>query len=387
MQIPLIDLRTQYRSLKPRIDAAVTRVLESGRFVLGPEVTAFEAEFAEHCHTRHAIGTSSGTSALQMALLAAGVGPGDEVITVPFTFVATVAAILYTGARPVLVDVEPGTFNMDPDRIEVAVTTRTKAIVPVHLYGQMADMDPILRVAGAHGLTVVEDAAQAHGAEHLGRRAGSMGALGCFSFYPGKNLGAAGEGGAVTTDDDELAARVRLLRDWGAEDKYHHVMRGFNARLEELQAAILRVKLTELETWTEARRAHAARYREMLAGTGVGLPEQAPGRRHVYHVFAIRHPERDRLAAELASRGVATGIHYPIPVHLQPAYSDLGYGPGDFPVAERAAREVLSLPMYPELRPDQVEAVAEHVSEASRPAAAPVGGAGAESGRRSAADH
>jgi dTDP-4-amino-4,6-dideoxygalactose transaminase len=373
MQIPLIDLRTQYRSLKPRIDAAVTRVMESGRFVLGPEVAAFEAEFAEHCHTRHAIGTSSGTSALHMALLAAGVGPGDEVVTVPFTFVATVAAILYTGARPVLVDVEPGTLNMDPDRIEAAVTSRTRAIVPVHLYGQMADMDPILRIGEARGLTVVEDAAQAHGAEHLGRRAGSMGAVGCFSFYPGKNLGAAGEGGAVTTDDDELAARVRLLRDWGAEGKYHHVMRGYNARLEELQAAILRVKLAELESWTEARRAHAARYRELLAGAGVDLPEEAPGRRHVYHVFAIRHPERDRLAGELAARGVATGIHYPVPVHLQPGYADLGYGPGDFPVAERAAREVLSLPMYPELRPDQVEAVAELVAEAARPAT-PVAG-------------
>ncbi len=361
MQIPLIDLQTQYQSLKPRVDAAVTRVLESGRFVLGPEVAAFEAEFAAHCRTGHAIGVSSGTSALHLALLAAGVGAGDEVITVPFTFVATVAAIQYTGARPVLVDVEPGTLNMDPSRIEAAVTTRTKAIVPVHLYGQPADMDPILRIAEARGLVVVEDAAQAHGAELCGRRAGSMGALGCFSFYPGKNLGAAGEGGAVTTDDDDLAARVRLLRDWGAEHKYHHVVPGFNYRLEELQAAILRVKLAELEAWTEARRAHAARYRQLLSGAAVSLPVEAPGRRHVYHVFAIRHPERDRLARELGESGVGTGIHYPVPVHLQPAYRDLGYGPGDFPVAEQAAHEVLSLPMYPELRPDQVEAIAEQV--------------------------
>jgi dTDP-4-amino-4,6-dideoxygalactose transaminase len=363
MQIPLIDLRAQYQSLKPRVDAAVVRVMESGRFVLGPEVAAFEAEFAAHSGTRHAVGVSSGTSALHLALLAAGVGAGDEVITVPFTFVATVAAILYAGARPVLVDVEPGNLNMDPSRIEAAVTNRTKAIVPVHLYGQTADMGPILRIAEARGLTVVEDAAQAHGAEYCGRRAGSIGAMGCFSFYPGKNLGAAGEGGAVTTDDDELAAHLRLLRDWGAEHKYQHVLRGFNYRLEELQAAILRVKLAELEDWTESRRAHAARYRELLAGAAVGLPEETPGRRHVYHVFAIRHPERDRLAGELAEQGVATGIHYPVPVHLQPAYSDLGYGPGDFPVAERAASEVLSLPMYPELRPDQVEAVAELVTD------------------------
>jgi len=363
LQIPLIDLRTQYQNLKPRVDAAVVRVLESGRFVLGPEVAAFEAEFAAHCRTRHAVGVSSGTSALHLALLAAGVGPGDEVITVPFTFVATVAAIQYTGARPVLVDVEPGTLNMDPERIAAAVTSRTKAIVPVHLYGQPADMRRITAIAGEHGLTVIEDAAQAHGAEHCGRRAGSMGAMGCFSFYPGKNLGAAGEGGAVTTDDDEMADRIRLLRDWGAEHKYHHVVPGFNYRLEELQAAILRVKLAELEAWTEARRAHAARYRELLAGAPVEVPAEAPGQRHVYHVFAIRHPERDRLAEALAAEGVATGVHYPIPVHLQPGYANLGYGPGDFPVAERAAGEVLSLPLYPELRPDQVEAIAELVRE------------------------
>ena len=357
-QIPLVDLRAQYRSLKPRLDAAAIRVLESGQFVLGPEVAAFEAEFAAHTRTRHAVGVNSGTSALHLALLAAGVGAGDEVITVPFTFVATVAAIQYTGARPVLVDVEPGTLNMDPSRIEPALTARTRAVVPVHLYGQPADMEPILRIAHARGLAVVEDAAQAHGAEHCGKRAGSMGAIGCFSFYPGKNLGAAGEGGAITTDDDELAARVRLLRDWGAEHKYHHVVRGFNYRLEELQAAILRVKLAELEAWTEARRAHAAHYRRLLAGAAVHLPLEAPGRRHVYHVFAARHPERDRLAAALAEAGVATGVHYPVPVHLQPGYADQGYGPGDFPVAERAAGEVLSLPMYPELRPAQVEAVA-----------------------------
>jgi dTDP-4-amino-4,6-dideoxygalactose transaminase len=362
LQIPFLDLQAQYRSLKPRVDAAAIRVLESGRFVLGPEVAAFEEEFACYCQARHSVGVSSGTSALHLALLAAGVGSGDEVITVPFTFVATVAAIQYTGARPVLVDVEPDTLNMDPSLIEAALTARTKAIIPVHLYGQPADMAPMLRIADAHRIVVVEDAAQAHGAEYCGRRAGSLGAMSCFSFYPGKNLGAAGEGGAVTTDDDELAARVRLLRDWGAEHKYHHIVRGFNYRLEELQAAILRVKLSELEAWTTARRSHAALYRELLKEADASLPVEAPGRRHVYHIFAIRHTRRDRLAAVLAQAGVGTGIHYPVPVHLQTGYADLGYGPGDFPVAERAAREVLSLPMYPELRPDQVTAVSELVT-------------------------
>jgi dTDP-4-amino-4,6-dideoxygalactose transaminase len=360
-RIPLVDLRAQYRALKPRLDAAAIRVLESGRYVLGPEVAAFEAEFAACCRTAHAVGVSSGTSALHLALLAAGVGPGDEVITVPFTFVATVAAIQYAGARPVLVDVERDTLNLDASRLEAAVTARTRAIVPVHLYGQPADMEPILRIARARGLAVIEDAAQAHGAEYLGRPAGGVGVMGCFSFYPGKNLGAAGEGGAVTTNDGELAARVRLLRDWGAERKYHHVVPGFNYRLDELQAAILRVKLGELESWTHARRRHAARYRELLTGAPVGLPAEAPDRRHVYHVFAVRHPERDRLAAALGQAGIATGIHYPVPVHLQPGYAALGYRRGDFPVAECAAREVLSLPMYPELRASQLEAVVDGV--------------------------
>ena len=370
MHIPLIDLQAQYRSLKPRIDAAALRVLESGRYVLGPEVAAFESEFAAYCGTRHAVGLNSGTSALHLALLACGVGPGDEVITVPFTFVATVAAIEYTGARPVLVDVEPGTLNMDPFRIAAAITERTKAIVPVHLHGRLADVELITGIAREHGLVVVEDAAQAHGAEHGEGRAGSFGAAGCFSFYPGKNLGAAGEGGAVVTDDDGLAARVRLLRDWGAEHKYHHVLRGYNYRLEELQAAILRVKLAEMERWTEARRTLARRYRDLLAGTDVRLPAHAAGRTHVYHVFSIRHPERDSLAAALARQGVGTGIHYPLPVHLQPGYAGLGYGAGDFPIAEQAAAEVLSLPLYPELRVDQLETVAQAVERACEAAAA-----------------
>jgi dTDP-4-amino-4,6-dideoxygalactose transaminase len=360
--VPFLDLKAQYQSLKPALDDAVIRVLESGRYVLGPEVSAFETEFAQTSGTRHAVGVSSGTSALHLALLALGVGPGDEVVTVPFTFVATVAAILYAGAKPVLVDVEPATLTLDPNRLEQAITPRTRAILPVHIHGQPADMGPIMEIAERRGVPVVEDAAQSHAAEYCGRRAGSIGVLGCFSFYPGKNLGAAGEGGAVTTDDDDLAKKVRMLRDWGSERKYVHQLHGFNYRLEEIQAAILRVKLTRLEAWTEARRSHAALYQRLLAGGPVALPIEAPGRRHVYHVFAVQHPSRDALAGALERGGVATGIHYPVPVHLQPAYEDLGYGPGDFPVAERATREVLSLPMFPELTAAQVEEVSDLVS-------------------------
>jgi dTDP-4-amino-4,6-dideoxygalactose transaminase len=358
VRIPLLDLQAQYKSLKPALDSAVIRVLENGRYVLGPEVSAFEAEFAEACGTRHAIGVNSGTSALHLALLALGIGRGDEVITVPFTFVATVGAVLYTGARPVLVDVEPETLTLDPERLERAITPRTKAILPVHIHGQPAHMDAIMELAEHHGVPVVEDAAQCHLGEYGGRRIGSIGGLGCFSFYPGKNLGAAGEGGAVTTNDDDLAKKVRMLRDWGSERKYEHLLQGFNYRLEEIQAAVLRVKMTRLESWTEARRAHAALYQRLLAAGPVSIPVEAPGRRHVYHVFAVRHPSRDALACALETEGVGTGIHYPTPVHLQPAYRDLGCGPGDFPVAEHAAREVLSLPLYPEMTAGQVEEVA-----------------------------
>ena len=362
MRVPLLDLKAQYQSLKSALDDAAIRVLESGRYVLGPEVSAFEEEFASTCGSRHAVGVSSGTSALHLALLALGVGPGDEVVTTPFTFVSTVAAVLYTGARPVLVDVEPETLTLDPERLERAMTPRTRAVLPVHLHGQPADMGPILEIAEGRGVPVVEDAAQSHAAEYCGRRAGSLGALGCFSFYPGKNLGAAGEGGLVTTNDDALAKKVRMLRDWGCEHKYEHLLQGFNYRLEELQAAILRVKLTRLESWTEARRSHAALYRRLLAGGPPHLPVEAPGRRHVFHVFAIRHPDRDGLARALEAAGIGTGIHYPIPVHLQPAYRELGYGTGDFPVAEQAAREVLSLPLYPEMTVEQVQEVAERVN-------------------------
>jgi dTDP-4-amino-4,6-dideoxygalactose transaminase len=367
--IPFVDLKAQYRSIKPEIDAAVARVLDSAQFVLGDEVAAFEREFAAFCGAAYAVAVNSGTSALQLALLAAGVGPGDDVITVPFTFVASVAAIEYTGARPIFVDIDERSFTMDADRIEAVVTPRTRAIVPVHLYGQAADMDPIRAVAARHRLVVIEDAAQAHGARYNDRPAGSLGDLACFSFYPSKNLGAYGEGGMVVTGRAEHATRVRMLRDWGQETKYRHTIRGFNARMDGLQGAILRVKLRHLPAWTASRREHAARYHALLAGTGLTRPIAMPYAEHAYHLYTVRLRERDALAAALAAEGIHTGLHYPIPVHLQPAYADLGYAAGAFPVAERAANEVLSLPMFPELTAEQIATVAAAVRRAGVPAA------------------
>jgi dTDP-4-amino-4,6-dideoxygalactose transaminase len=363
--IPFLDLKAQYASIKPDVDAAVMSVLESCQFALGEQVAAFEREFAAYVGAAEAVGVNSGTSALHLALLAAGVGPGDEVITVPNTFVATVAAVYYTGARAVLVDIDPRSFTIDVNRIEQAITPRTKVILPVHLYGQAADMDPILEIARRRHLTVIEDAAQAHGAEYKGRRAGSIGDLGCFSFYPGKNLGAYGEGGLVTTSNPDHARTIRMLRDWGQDRRYHHVMKGFNYRLEGIQGAILRVKLRHLEEWTEARRAHARRYAELLAGSGVRTPEEMPYARHVYHIYAVRTEVRDALQKSLQAAGVQSGLHYPIPVHLQPAYADLGYKAGDFPHAELSAAEELSLPMFAELTDSQLQEVAHAVCGAA----------------------
>jgi len=356
--IPFADLQAQYRALKPEIDAAVLAVLEKAQFILGPAVAAFETDFAAYCQTAEAVGVNSGTSALHLALLAAGVGPGDEVITVPYTFVATVAAIEYAGARPVLVDVEPDYWTMDPARFEAAITPRTKAVIPVHLYGQPADMDPILDIARRHGIAVIEDACQAHGSEYKGRRCGSMGDLGCFSFYPGKNLGAYGEGGAVVTNDPAMAQKMRLLRAWGEEVRYEHKYRAFNYRMDGVQGAVLGVKLRHLEAWTELRRQHAGEYARRLAGTPARLPIERPGSRHVYHLYVVRLQDRDVWRAQLSEAGVQTGVHYPIPVHLQPAYRDLGYTAGDFPVSEQVATEVLSLPMFPELTSGQIDEVA-----------------------------
>jgi dTDP-4-amino-4,6-dideoxygalactose transaminase len=360
--IPFVDLKAQYQSIKQEIDSAIRGVLDSSQFVLGSEVAAFEQEFAAYCSSRYAVGVNSGTSALHLALLAAGVGSGDEVITVPFTFVATVAAIYFTGASPVFVDVEPGSLTMDVSQLEKVITKNTKVILPVHLYGHPADMDPVLEIARQHGLIVIEDAAQAHGAEYKGRRVGGMGDLGCFSFYPGKNLGAYGEGGMVVTNNPDYAQNIRVRRDWGQSSRYHHDLRGFNYRMEGLQGAILRVKLHHLDHWTEARRAHAARYTELLANTVVA-PAATPFVRHVYHVYAIRTLHRDRVIEGLHSQGVQTGIHYPIPVHLQKAYSDERYQAGDFPCAELAAGEVLSLPIYPELSESQLETIAMSIQQ------------------------
>jgi dTDP-4-amino-4,6-dideoxygalactose transaminase len=368
IKVPYLDLKAQYQSIKPEVDAAIARVLESCQFVLGSEVAAFEQEFARYCGTSECIALNSGTSALHLALMAAGVGPGDEVITVPFTFVASVAAVLYAGARPVLVDIDPRSFTIDPALIEGAITPRTKAILPVHLYGQSADMDPIMEVSRRHGLAVIEDAAQAHGAKYKGRPVGSIGDMACFSFYPGKNLGAYGEGGAVTTNNAEHSKMVRMLRDWGQDRKYHHILRGYNYRMEGFQGAVLGVKLRHLARWTEARRTAVKRYNELLTGCDVQTPVEMPWAHHVYHVYTLRSKDRDSLHAALAEAGIQTGIHYPVPVHLQPAYADLGYGPGDFPVSERAAKEVLSLPLYPEMPPESVETVAAQVKGAlSRP--------------------
>jgi dTDP-4-amino-4,6-dideoxygalactose transaminase len=364
MTVPFLDLNSQYQLIREEVQVAISRVLESSQFVLGEEVEGFEREFAAYCGgVKHGIAVNSGTSALHLALLAAGVGPGDEVITVPFTFIATVSAVDYTGARPVFVDVDPTSRTIDPNQIEAAITSRTKVILPVHIHGQPADMDPILEIALRRKLLVIEDAAQAHGAEYKGRRCGNMGHLACFSFYPGKNLGAYGEGGIVLTNIDDYARKIRMLRDWGQEKKYQHVLKGFNYRMEALQGAILRVKLRYLEGWTEARRQLAREYAEALAGLDVSIPEEMPGTRHVYHVYGIRVQQRDEFQNSLRGEGIQTAIHYPIPVHLQPAFAELGHRRGDFPNAEAITAEELSLPMYAELSFNAVLQVAEAVSK------------------------
>jgi dTDP-4-amino-4,6-dideoxygalactose transaminase len=355
--IPFVDLKAQYQSIKPEIDAAVINVFESTQFVLGSAVAAFEKAFAPYCKSEYAVGMNSGTSAIQLAILAAGIGRGDEVITTPFTFVATVSAIDFTNAKPVFVDCDPETLTIDPAKIEAAITPRTKAIIPVHLHGRPADMDPIMEIAKRHKLLVIEDAAQAHGAEYKGRRIGSIGDMGCFSFYPGKNLGAYGEGGAVTTSNADFNKRLRMFRDWGSEKKYYHDLKGGNFRLEGVQGAVLGVKMKYIEGWTEARRTHAARYNAALAGTPYRPLDVPSHLRHVFHVYAVRHPKRDALQAYLTEKGIQTGIHYPVPVHLQKSFAELGHKVGDFPHSERAAAETLSLPMYPELTPAQVDEV------------------------------
>lgn len=357
MNVPFVDLQAQYQSIKNEVDAAVHGVLDRSDYVLGKAVSDFEADFAEYCETTYAIGVDSGYSALELILHAMEVGPGDEVITAANTFVATVLAINNCGATPVLVDIDPQTYNMDPAKVEAAITPATRVLLPVHLYGQTADMDPILALAEKHDLRVVEDACQAHGARYKGRRAGSLGDAAAFSFYPAKNLGAYGDGGAVTTSDETIAEKVRLLRNLGMRVKYHHELKGFNHRLDTLQAAVLKTKLPYLDGWNAGRRASAADYDELLANLPVVAPPVDPKYEHVYHLYVVRVQNRDALQTYLKEAGIASGLHYPIPIHLQPAFADLGYQAGDFPITEQYAKEILSLPMYPELTRDGVEAV------------------------------
>jgi len=372
--IPLVDIKAQYAAIQPELEAAVLAVLRSGQYAMGSEVAAFETEFSSHVGGGEVIGVNSGTSALHLAFLAAGIGPGDEVITTPMTFVATVSAIDYAGATPVFVDIDPKTWTLDPARIEAAITPRTKAIAPVHLHGRMADMDGIMAVARAHGLLVIEDAAQAHGAEHGGRRAGAFGDIACFSFYPGKNLGAVGEAGAAVTSNGEYARKMRALRDWGMEEKYVHLLKGYNYRMENLQGAALRVKLKRLEAWTDARRTAACRYHARLDALGLDRPtNEGTGERHAFHIYASFVPDfasapeavRDGILTSLREAGVGAGMHYPIPVHLQPCFRALGYREGAFPIAERFGRTQFSLPLFPEITEEQIDAVCEALAVAT----------------------
>lgn len=356
--VPYLDLRAQMRPLRAAIDAAIARTLDDCSFCLGPDVAQFERDFAAFCGAQHALGFNSGTSALHTAMRLLNVGPGDEVITTPFTFVATSWAISYVGARPVYVDIDENTFNLNPALIERAITPRTKAILPVHLYGHPCDLTPLLAVAGRHHLPVVEDAAQAHGATYRGRTVGTFGDLSCFSFYPGKNLGACGEGGALVTNHAPFAARARALREHGSTVRYYHDEIGYNYRMEGIQGAVLGVKLKHLAAWNLGRRQVAGRYAELLADTPLQLPREADWAESVWHLYVVRHPRRDALKAHLEANGVGCGLHYPLPLHLQKCYADLGGKPGDFPVAEAAATRCLSLPIYPELTDLQMQRVA-----------------------------
>src|SRR5947209_3712292 len=362
LPVPFVDLQAQYQTIKTEVDAAIQRVLDTSAFILGREVEEFEHEFAGYVGARECVGVSNGTAAIQLALAACGIGQGQEVIVPANTFFATAEAVSTAGAAPVFVDCDADSYTIDANKIESAINERTRAIIPVHLYGQAADLDPIFEIAGRHNLVVIEDAAQAHGTLYKGRRVGALARAGCFSFYPGKNLGAYGEGGAVVTDDAEVARRVRLLRDHGSERKYHHELVGYNFRLEGIQGAVLSVKLTYHDTANDRRRALAARYRELLApldaSGALTLPRESQYARHVYHLFVVQTNARDELQRQLNDAGVQTGIHYPVPVHLQPAYAALGHREGDFSAAEEQSRRVLSLPMFAELTDEQIEHVA-----------------------------
>ncbi len=370
MGVPLLDLKAQHARIRAEVMAAVSEVMESQQFILGPQVKQLEQAVAAYSNCRHAVGVSSGTDALLVSLMAEGIGPGDEVITTPYSFFATAGCVSRVGAKPVFVDIDPISFNIDPAKIEAAVTPRTKALIPVHLYGQMADMDPIMEVARRHHLAVIEDGAQAIGAEYKGRRAGSIGHHGCFSFFPSKNLGGAGDGGMVTSNDDERAEKLRVLRSHGGKPKYYHGMIGGNFRLDTLQAAVLLVKLKHLDEWTSGRQKNADAYRRLfreagvvvprrnMAGVkGVVLPDELPARRHIYNQFVVRVDRRDDLRAHLKEEGIGNEVYYPIPFHVQKCYANLGYKEGDFPESERAARESIALPIYPELTEQMIAEV------------------------------
>lgn len=362
MEVPFVDLKRQYASIKGEIDAAVQDVLDKTAFIMGENVKNFEDNFAKFCGVKHAIGVSSGTSALHLALLAVGIKAGDEVITVPNTFIATAEAISHTGAEVKFSDVDTETYTIDVSKIRI--TDKTKAIIPVHLYGQMAEMDALMDFAEDNNLRVIEDAAQAHGAEHKNRKAGTIGDVGCFSFYPGKNLGAYGDAGMVVTNNDEIAEKVRILRDHGRSEKYEHRVVGFNHRIDALQCAILNVKLKHLNTWTDARRKNAKLYNELLSEVdGVITPVEKEYNKHVYHLYVIRTKRRDEMQKYLKSKGISTGIHYPIPLHLQPAYKYLNYKKGDFPITESCTDEILSLPMFAELKEDEIRYVCDKIKE------------------------
>lgn len=363
MKVKFVDLSAQHKTLEAEIKEVFNRVLTDCSFVLGPEVEKFEKAFASYCQAAHCIAVSNGTAALQLVLEGLGVRLGDEVITVAHTFIATAEGITATGARPVFVDIDPDSYTMDATKLEAAITARTKAIIPVHLYGQPADMDPINAIAAKHGIPVIEDACQAHGAKYKGRRTGSLGRAACFSFYPSKNLGACGEGGAITTDDAELAKKIRMLRDHGSVKKYEHDFPAYNLRLEGLQGGVLAVKLPHLDGWNQNRHALAKRYSEQFAGSKVAAPKQMPYAEHVYHLYVVVVEDREALRKALSEQGIENGLHYPIPLHLQKAYSDLGYKKGDFPVSEHVAANHVSLPMYAELPLEHVEHVAKAVRE------------------------
>ena len=358
-EIPLVDLKAQYAGIRRDVDAAISKVISNADFILGSEVDAFESEYADYCQVKYAVGVDTGLSALELGMRALGIGPGDEVITPAHSFIASSSAISFTGATPVWVDVDPNTYNIDVARIEAVITKRTKAIMPVHLYGQPADMNPIVDLARRHHLYVVEDACQAHGARYRGRRVGSIGDFAAFSFYPGKNLGAYGDAGILVTNNSEIADRVRMMRNYGQRKKYDHIYLAWNRRLDTLQAAVLRVKLPHLDSWNEARRKIASLYNQLLTAARLDLPKVAPDSEHVFHLYVVQADQRDDLLRHLAENGIHGGIHYPIPIHLQEAYADRGLSLRSFPVAEAIAARVLSLPMYPELSQDQLRRVAE----------------------------